>query len=279
MKKQLLIAAVAATFASVSMADISLSGAGNMKLKSSGASSIDMDLTLKATSGDVTATAKFKNLQDSITASDVNVATTIEGFSVKAGTVKTQGGNGTSYKKSAKNLVVSTNVAGFGITGTTTTDAGAMALHVSGSIAGMDVKVQNANDSDARMVGVNGSFGGINVAIESSDATDSYTLGGTFGGADVHYTSFTSDNAMGTQDDGTDFDTTNKTDLTDNTITEVTALVASMNGITVKHIEVTAAGVTTDTNKVSTSRNGVKYTVSKTGADDAVLEAKVAFKF
>ena len=272
MKKQLLIAAVAATFASVSMADISLSGAGNMKLKSTGATSIDMDLTLKATSGDVTATAKFKNLQDGIAASDVMVATTIESISVKAGTVKTQGGNGTSYKKAAKNLVVSTKVAGFGVTGTTTTDAGAMMLHVSGSVAGMNVKVQNANDSDARLVTLSGSFGGVNVDIESSDAADSYTLGGTFGGADVHYTNFTSASAAGTQDDGADFDT-------DNGETKVTALVASMNGITVKHIEVTAAGVTTDTNKVSTSRNGVKYTVSKTGSDDAVLEAKVAFKF
>jgi hypothetical protein len=272
MKKQLLIAAVAATFASVSMADISLSGAGNMKLKSEGTSSIDMDLTLKATSGDVTATAKFKDLQNgTVTAADVNVATTIEGFSVKAGTVKTQLGNGTSYKKSAKNLVVSTNVAGFGITGTTTDNAGAMALHVSGAIAGMDVSVQNANNSDARMVGVNGSFGGVNVAIESSDATDSYTVGGSFGGTDVHYTNFTSASAAGTQDDGADFNTVGNT--------EVTALVAKVNGITVKHIEVTAAGVTTDTNKVSTSRNGVKYTVSKTGADDAVLEAKVAFTF
>ena len=46
MKKQLLIAAVAATFASVSMADISLSGAGNMKVKSNGTSSIDLDLTV-----------------------------------------------------------------------------------------------------------------------------------------------------------------------------------------------------------------------------------------
>jgi len=273
MKKQLLIAAVAATFASVSMADISLSGAGNMKLNSNGTSTIDMDLTLKATSGDVTATAKFKNLQDGgVAASDVNVATTIEGISVKAGTVKTQGGNGTSYKKAAKNLVVSTKVAGFGVTGTTTTDAGAMMLHVSGSVAGMDVKVQNANDADARLVTIGGSFGGINVDLESSDNVDSYTVGGSFGGADVHYTNFTSDTGAGTQDDGADFDT-------DGGQTKVTALVASMNGITVKRIESTIGATTTDTNKISTSRNGVKYTVSKTGSADAVLQAKVAFKF
>jgi hypothetical protein len=275
MKKQLLIAAVAATFASVSMADISLSGAGNMKLNSNGTSTIDMDLTLKATSGDVTATAKFQNLQDgAVSASDVNVATTIEGISVKAGTVKTQGGNGTLYKKSAKNLVISTKVAGFGVTGTTTENSGAMMLHVSGSVAGMNVKVQNANDSDARLVTLSGSFGGVNVDIESSDAADSYTLGGTFGGADVHYTSATNTSATkNLQDDGADFDMTGAG-------TEITALVASMNGITVKHIEATdIAGATVDTNKVSTSRNGVKYTVSKTGSDDAVLEAKVAFKF
>ena len=274
MKKQLLIAAVAATFASVSMADISLSGAGNMKLKSTGDTSIDMDLTLKATSGDVTATAKFKNLQDGIAASDVMVATTIESISVKAGTVKTQGGNGTLYKKSAKNLVISTKVAGFGVTGTTTENSGAMMLHVSGSVAGMNVKVQNANDSDARLVTLSGSFGGVNVDIESSDAADSYTLGGTFGGADVHYTSATNTSATkNLQDDGADFNMTGAG-------TEITALVASMNGITVKHIEATdIAGTTVDTNKVSTSRNGVKYTVSKTGSDDAVLEAKVAFKF
>ena len=64
MKKQLLIAAVAATMSSVSMADISLSGAGNMKVQSNGTSTIDMDLTLTAKSGVTTAVAKFKNLQD-----------------------------------------------------------------------------------------------------------------------------------------------------------------------------------------------------------------------
>jgi hypothetical protein len=253
-----------------------------MKLKSTGATSIDMDLTLKATSGDVTATAKFKNLQDGIAASDVNVATTIEGISVKAGTVKTQGGNGTSYKKSAKSLVVSTSVAGFNVAGTVAQDnnaANAMQMHVSGTFAGMNVKVQNAGDADARLITLGGSIGGINVDLESSDASDSYTIGGSFGGADVAYTNFTSAASKGTQDDGADFDTTNSVNGSVNTITEVTALVASMNGITVKHIEVTAAGTTTDTNKVSTSRNGVKYTVSKTGSSDAVLEAKVAFKF
>jgi hypothetical protein len=277
MKKQLLIAAVAATFASVSMADISLSGAGNMKLNSDGSSTIDMDVTLKATSGATTATAKFKDLQTATAgkgglASDVMVATTIEGITVKAGTVKTQGGNGTSYKKAAKNLVVSTKVAGFGVTGTTTANSGPMMLHVSGSVAGMDVKVQNANDSDARLVTIGGSFGGINVDLESSDNVDSYTVGGSFGGADVHYTSFTSETGAGTQDDGADFDT-------DGGQTKVTALVASMNGITVKRIEATIGAVSESTNKISTSRNGVKYTVSKTGTADAVLQAKVAFKF
>jgi len=275
MKKQLLIAAVAATMSSVSMADISLSGAGNMKVKSNGTSSIDMDLTLTAKSGDTTAVAKFKNLQGkTVTADDVHVATTIEGLTVKAGVVKTQGGNGTLYKTAAKDLVVSTSIGGFGVAATVANDGVAnknAELHISGSVAGFDVKVQNATNTTARLITIGGSVAGLNIDVESSDAADSYTVGGSFSGVDAHYTNATSVASNATQDDGADFNMVGNS--------KATALVATMNGVTVKQIKTTAASVVTTTNKISMTRGNVKYTASKVKGSDAVLEAKVAFKF
>ena len=269
MKKQLLVAAVAATFASVSMADISLSGAGNMKLKSTGASSIDMDLTLTAKSGDTTATAKFKNLQDgAVSAADVVVATTIEGLSVKAGEVKTQLGNGTLYKSSAKDLVVSTTAGGFGVTATMMPGQTDAALHISGSVAGFDVKVQNANISGSRFVTLSGDMGGVSIAVENSTAAKSYTLSTELAGASVAYTKIEGD---ATQDDGV-FSDISSMGATDS----LTGIVVKTNGITLKSYQIKGGD---RTNKATMTRGNVAYTASKTGSNDAVLEAKVAFKF
>ena len=273
MKKQLLVAAVAATFASVSMADISLSGAGNMKLKSTGASSIDMDVTLTAKSGDTTATAKSKNLQETGAgkgglASDVMVATTIEGFSVKAGTVKTTLGNGTLYKSSAKDLVVSTTAGGFGVTATMMPGQTDAALHISGSVAGFDVKVQNANISGSRFVTLSGDMGGVSLDVENSTAAKSYTIATELAGASVAYTKIEGD---ATQDDGVFSDISAMT-ATDS----LTGIVVKTNGITLKSYQIKGGD---RTNKATMTRGNVAYTASKTGSNDAVLEAKVAFKF
>ena len=154
---------------------------------------------------------------------------------------------------------------------TTASDQKDAQLHITTAIAGFDVKVQNAQDSAARLVTIGGTVAGLNIDVESSDAADSYTVGGSFSGVDAHYTSAkVTTVSTSAQDDGADFNTS---DLLAGE--KATAFVASMNGITVKHISI--AGV--KTNKISTTRGNVKYTASKAAGSDAKLEAKVAFKF
>jgi hypothetical protein len=268
MKKQLLIAAVAATFASVSMADISLSGAGNMKVKSNGTSSIDLDLTVSGKFDGGSFSAKMKNMQDTTAFSDAYVATTIEGFSVKAGTVKTTLGNGTLYIATAKDLVVSTTVGGVGVTATMMPGQTDAALHISGSVAGFDVKVQNANISGSRFVTLSGDMGGVSIDVENSTAAKSYTLSTELAGASVSYTKIEGD---ATQDDGV-FSDISAMAATDS----LTGVVVKANGITLKSYQIKGDD---RTNKVTMTRGNVAYTASKTGSADAVLEAKVAFTF
>jgi hypothetical protein len=280
MKKQLLIAAVAATFASVSMADISLAGKGNMKVKSNGTSSIDLDLTVSGKFDGGSFSAKMKNMQSSTAFSDVYVATTIEGVSVKAGTVKTQLGNGTLYKKTAKDLVVSTTAGGFGITATMMPGQTDAALHISGSVAGFDVKVQNATAS-SRMISVSGDIAGVSVAMETTKQTggtnSAYSISGSTSGLDITYAAATINSTVAGS---------NQAD--DNIFGNIDALKGGEKATALQVKTATAFGPATvkfakvngvKTNSVSVTNANVTYKYSKTTAANAKLSAKVTFKF
>jgi len=104
MKKQLLIAAVAATMTSVAMADISITGAAkvnytttdfdNAATANSNKASHEMDLKVLGKSGDTTVVINFGSIDSdtSVAASDTTmniedayVASSVAGISVKAG--------------------------------------------------------------------------------------------------------------------------------------------------------------------------------------------------
>ena len=188
MKKQLLIAAVAATMTSAAMADISISGAGEVHWKNtdtSGADSVntishDIDLKFTGKSGDTSVVMDIETKTVGTAAMNVKnayMATSIAGANVKIGTwygsdsLLGNGGQTTnqmSVDYSTNGVKVQYEFAA----------AGDESVTISGSVAGVAVSHEMHQDGDTDTK-VSGSFGGVNVAyrtfeqdIETATATD-----------------------------------------------------------------------------------------------------------
>ena len=86
MKKQLLIAAVAASMTSVAMADISINGSSKVNAKG-GDYSMEADVTVTGKSGDTSGVAQI-GLDNSNTVEQLYATSSIAGVAVKAGTWK-----------------------------------------------------------------------------------------------------------------------------------------------------------------------------------------------
>ena len=218
MKKQLLIAAVAASMTSVAMADISIAGKGMVKytnVDSAVAATVDtntiaqeMDLTITGKSGDTTAVMTFNMDGDTgAVQGDAYMTTTVAGVSIKAG--QYEGGKSNLTAKSSRDdkATVSMDFSGVkvsyetkdaaGVTnGDTTAISGSVAgvgvtykikdgsneLHLSGSIAGIGIAYRGIDsdtaNQDASEVVLTGSFGGVDVTVASADADTGRTLNG-----------------------------------------------------------------------------------------------------
>jgi hypothetical protein len=276
MKKQLLIAAVAASMTSVAMADISISGAYEVKVKhTTGAATVtgaDMDLTIKGKSGSETVTATISNLDSgsALTVGQLFATTTVEGLALKVGTYKTLTGNGLTYKKTNKaRFGLTTKVAGVGVGVTHTSGNGNASVTLSGNVGGMKVKLQNAMN-DGRTLSVSGDVAGIALAVENNDDTTAFSVSKEISGVDFTYASIEADAGVATQDDGIFGNIAGAE--------SVSGVVASMGTnlgkVTVKSYSVDAA----DTKKITLSRGNVAYTYADVDGTTSV-DAKVKFKF
>lgn len=219
MKKQLLIAAVAATMASASMADISITGAGMAKFVTtdtagtgtdSHTTSQEMDLKVTGKSGDTTVVMAFDmNGASTVTAGDQYISTKIGDVSIKMGNFI--GGKSTLTKRSARadKLSASMNVgtakityennasntAGAvyvsadlgGVAATYKQKDGSNEVHLSGSVGGVAVKYRgidkDAANSDMSLIQVSGTVGGVALtyADASTDASANVNGDGFFG--------------------------------------------------------------------------------------------------
>jgi hypothetical protein len=276
MKKQLLIAAVAASMTSVAMADISISGAYEVKVKhTTGAATVtgaDMDLTIKGKSGSETVTATISNLdsKSALTVGQLFATTTVEGLALKVGTYKTLKGNGLTYKKTNKaRFGLTTSVAGVGVGVTHTSEDGNASVTLSGNVGGMKVKLQNAMNS-GRTLSVSGDVAGIALAVENNDVTTAFSVSKEISGVDFTYASIEADAGVATQDDGIFGNIAGAE--------SVSGVVASMGTnlgkVTVKSYSVDAS----DTKKITLSRGNVAYTYADVDGTTSV-DAKVKFKF
>ena len=165
MKKQLLIAAVAATMASVSMADVSISGGATANINSvSGADTTyasDIDLKIVGKAGATTATVDLEFLTTSEGSTNEAVATVAAPHTV------------TNF---VKNAYISTNIAGANIK--------------VGDWYGSDSLLGNGSDDNIEGLSVDYTMSGVKVQYEAQGASDSVTISGTVGGVAISHEIF-----------------------------------------------------------------------------------------
>ena len=287
MKKQLLIAAVAASMTSVAMADVSISGvyAGTISQQTGAASfAQDLDLKIVGKSGDTSVTATIENIgvgtstaQYAMNATTVKLSTKLEGISFSAGNYKSFSGNGLVNKPEAKERIgFSTSVAGVGVGVTNLNGAGASSVTLTGDVAGFGVKVQNAAKS-ARYISLKGSVAGVAVDVEKSMATgglQAVKVAGTLGGMAVSYANIDC-GAAKTCTESRSSAPYGAINTSEKVKGLIVSTATSMGKATFKNIDKDG----TDTNVVALQRGNVSYKYAKTTGSDATLSAKVKFTF
>jgi hypothetical protein len=201
MKKQLLIAAVAASMTSVAMADISISGASKVNAKS-GAYSMEADVTVTGKSGGTSVVAQI-GLDNSNTVEQLYAKSSVAGISVKAGTWKSGKGELGQNAAGTARVGASTSFGGVKLSYEDRTGAGGTNTAISGKIAG--VAVSHKVHSSKSETKASGSMGGVSVSAHTKDYdtgnTDtSVTLKTEVQGVAITYVDTTSD--AGTKMDG-----------------------------------------------------------------------------
>ena len=204
MKKQLLIAAVAATMTSVAMADISISGSANIKMAGKAlstdaaaaqSSSQNMDIDITGSNGatkvfahlDIDNAASGGGTETSASGGTINVdklymTTAIGSVNVKAGDWSSCVGmvEGVQACTTTNNsIALSTTVAGLtvGVSGGMSNDSANNSFSVSGKVAGLDFKIKD-NENTYTNISVKGDVAvgtgtGFYAEHMSRDAADS----------------------------------------------------------------------------------------------------------
>ena len=220
MKKQLLIAAVAATMATASMADVSITGSAKANVKN-GNASIESDLVVTGKSGATSVVAKIS------LDSGMNAGTAATNTFTATGTADTAGG--------------------------TPTDAIVEDLYVTSSFQGVNIKVgeyrSGASELDytssaaTQRYNLSTSMGPVSIAYEATADNHDLTLGGEVAGVSVKHKmkknddsetwvsgSFSGVNVAWNQEH------TDTGDLNDTAITVST----EMNGVTATYVAIDA---------------------------------------
>jgi hypothetical protein len=175
MKKQLLIAAVAASMTSVAMADISISGSAKANVNQ-GAASIEADLNVTGKSGATSVVANI-SLDKGIAASatsiveDLYMTSSFEGVNIKVGSYRS-GKSELDVTSAASNRYdLSTTVSGVTVAFEET--ATANSITVGGEIAGVSVKhkMKSGASSDTE-TWVSASMSGVNLTWNQEDNSD-----------------------------------------------------------------------------------------------------------
>ena len=243
MKKQLLIAAVAATMGTAAIADISISGAAQMNLnKVSGSDATyttDIDLKVTGKAGDTTAVIDLETLTTSASMDIKNayVATSISGANLKVG--NWTGGD---------SLI--TNGSNDDIT----------QISVDYTMNGVKVQYEDGNSTASDSVTVSGTVGGVSISHEMFDTSTDTSFSTTIAGVSVAYRS-------------RDYDANAQ---------DVTSLEVSteVSGVTLTYVDVDAnetgsTGTTSDA--FFGAQTGVK-TASGVSASTSIGGNKVTFK-
>ena len=215
MKKQLLIAAVAATMTSVAMADISIAGSAKANFTvvdfedtqvNTNTISREMDLAITGKNGDTTVVMNFANdtSASSPVAEDSYVATKLGDVAVKVGAWDNGNNALRASARTDAHLAASTTLGGVTITydgyGDAADDSVKLAADISGvavsykqlptgedidvstTVGGVKVSYLALNrdtaNTDRSVVEVSGSFNGVDIKVAQADADSGATIEG-----------------------------------------------------------------------------------------------------
>jgi hypothetical protein len=214
MKKQLLIAAVAATMSVSAMADISIAGAAkinftNVDFDDTQVDTNDfkreMDLKITGKSGDTTVVMNFGNDTTGaagFSAEDTYVATSIEGVSIKVGAWDNGNNELRSSSRGDNKFSASTTFGGVKIAYDATDEsAGKVAdtVKLSGDIAGVSASYKSVDAGEdvslsTTVSGVKVSYSAMNRDAANTDKSV-VTVSGAFGGVGVKVAQATADSS------------------------------------------------------------------------------------
>jgi len=277
MKKQLLIAAVAATFTSVAMADISISGSAAFNA-TDGVYSHEADLTIAGKTGDTSVTTNIALDTNAFVVEDLYVSTSVAGVAVKMGGWRSGKSELTTTGGITERVNVSTSFGGLSLAYEDT--GAANSTTIGGSLAGVSVSHKISQDTSTETK-ASGTMGGVSIAAHSKESAASatntaVTLSTEVQGVTLTYvtlsndTDITTDGFMGAQTvlAGTD--------------ASAFGIATSIAGNSVKFKAITNGS--TDTNKVIVTRAlGAGTTFEATYSDkdlvDATLDLELAVKF
>ena len=309
MKKQLLIAAVAATMGTAAIADVSISGNMKVNYKNTDTNGATVDTVTHETnlkvvgkSGDTTVHMEAA-LDDgtntgTFNSEDVWLSTKIGDVAVKTGTWN---GSDTilaaDSTRTTGNWILSTSVAGAKIALEGDTAASATSTAISGDIAGVTAKYKMKHTSDelylsADVAGVAVTFAGISADAANSDAA-AFTLAKEFNGVTVSYSDVDADSSYTVTGDTAAFGDAAALAMAAGDDASAIKLSTSMAGNTVSarfvSVDALIANSDFDVNTFTVTRPlaggstlEVTYTdTDKTGAtnDTEVLDVELAVKF
>ena len=284
MKKQLLIAAVAASMTSVAMADISISGAAKFNAKD-GVYSHEADLTIAGSSADTSVTANISldsgtnSTAPAITVEDLYVSTSVAGVAVKMGGWRS---GKSELAQTSTTVTERVNVStSFGGLSLAYEDMGSSnSTTIGGSLAGVSISHKIKQDT-ATETKASGSIGGVSVAAHSTESSanatnTAVTLSTEVQGVTLSYVTLSNDSQV--TSDGF----MGKQTVLAGTDAQAFGIKTSISGNTVQFKAVTNG--TVDTNKVIVTRAlGAGATFEATYEDkdgvDATLDLELAVSF
>jgi len=309
MKKQLLIAAVAASMTSVAMADVSITGAAWAQFKTTDTAgtgtdshkiSQEMDLKVTGKSGDTTAVMAFDmNGGGIVTAGDQYISTKIGDVSVKLGNFI--GGKSTLTKRSnrADKISASMNVGPAKITYENNETSTSPAVYLAADLSGVNATYKQKDGSNE--VHLATSVGGVAIkyrGIDSDTTAKDMSLvqvSGTVGGIALTYADASTDASANVNGDGFFGDLNGSTGSSSaGAGADVTGISASMNvagnAVTFKSVDIdgtssqdkTINSITATRALASGASLRAKYTMTDVVAantDTDVLELRLSVAF
>ena len=212
MKKQLLIAAVAATMTSVAMADISIAGVAKVNYKTTDFDSAtvrdtnlftnEADIKITGKSGETTVVMNFANDSignDSFSAEDNYVKTSIEGVSLQAGNWDNGNNALRASERGTGKFEASTSMGPVGIKYQTSGDDSDDSVTLSTELSGVALSYKEKHKSEEIKVSTAVSGVSISYFAMNSDTTNSdksvVEVSGAFGGVDIKVAQATADSA------------------------------------------------------------------------------------